>query len=99
MRNDTFEFIAEEFYRDTHFMAPGKSEPIVFCTDQDARLDAWGKWMHTRERFIDEIDLLFWSREMLRHIYSDVDANPLKELPDDDEYKERRLARCRPEVG
>ena len=48
--NDRFETIAAEFYRDTGFLRPGKSEPMEMrSVDHDKRRrDAWYRWSAAR---------------------------------------------------
>lgn len=47
---DTFERIADEFYRDTGFLRPGKSEPFGYERDEKEREAAWEQWRRDRSR-------------------------------------------------
>ena len=43
--NERFEYMADLFYRQTGFMAPGKDSPAAFgVTDDKERMDAWKAW-------------------------------------------------------
>ena len=43
--NERFEYMAELFYRQTGFMAPGKDSPAGFgATDDGERLKVWKSW-------------------------------------------------------
>ena len=45
-----YERQAEEFYRDTHLMAPGKSAPLGMYSeaDDERRHDEWRRWGNER---------------------------------------------------
>ena len=44
--NERFEYMADLFYRQTGFMAPGKDSPAAFgVTDDDERMEAWKVWV------------------------------------------------------
>lgn len=47
-----FERLAEDFYRETGFIAPGKSVPLEMAATQhdDERRAAWRKWLNAREQ-------------------------------------------------
>lgn len=42
--SERFEEDAERFYRETGFMAPGKSQPLEMEGDYTRRQEAWDKW-------------------------------------------------------
>lgn len=43
---ERFELLAEQFYRETGIMAPGKSAPLgMYCPDEDERHRAWSEWL------------------------------------------------------
>lgn len=43
--NERFEYMAELFYKETGFMAPGKDSPAAFgVTDRDERDAKWKEW-------------------------------------------------------
>ena len=44
---ERYDYDAERFYRETGFMAPGKSMPLEMCSgfdDETCRNDAWNAW-------------------------------------------------------
>ncbi len=43
-----YENLAEEFYRDTMMIAPGKSVPEEMARDEEARGKAWNAWLKER---------------------------------------------------
>tara|TARA_R110000868_G_scaffold53537_2_gene167914 strand:+ start:880 stop:1140 length:261 start_codon:yes stop_codon:yes gene_type:complete len=43
-----WENVAEEFYRDTGFLRPGKSYPCESCVDEEEQRAAWDKWVRAR---------------------------------------------------
>ncbi len=46
--NERFEYMAELFYKETGFMAPGKDSPAgMGATDREARQAKWGKWIES----------------------------------------------------
>lgn len=48
--NERYERLAEEFYRATGMLAPGKDSPAAFGTDPyERRLEAWTKWRAERD--------------------------------------------------
>ena len=44
--NASFEWLAEQFYRETGLMAPGKDDP--FNGDNEVRKKAWNEWFTVR---------------------------------------------------
>lgn len=44
--NERFEYMADLFYKQTGFMAPGKDSPAAFgVTDDEERLKVWKSWV------------------------------------------------------
>jgi hypothetical protein len=52
MTNDEFEELAEQFYNETGYLAPGKDWPAMLCGDPrgdyDVRLAKWKEWNQRR---------------------------------------------------
>ena len=43
--NERFEYMAELFYKQTGYMAPGKDSPAAFgVTDREKSMEAWIEW-------------------------------------------------------
>ncbi len=47
---DSFERIADWFYRDTGFLRPGKSQPLEMGENADQRQEAWKSWVESKQR-------------------------------------------------
>ena len=44
--NERFEYMAELFYKQTGYMAPGKDSPTVFgVTDREKTQEVWKEWV------------------------------------------------------
>ena len=55
---ERFEYYAEQFYRETGFMAPGKSVPLEMAASQpdEARTAAWDRWqIAKREAYLSDL--------------------------------------------
>lgn len=67
-----FEALAEAFYRDTHYMAPGKSVPLEMCSESydRERHEAWDAWIAKRRQPIrvelPPVEVRGWDQMMRR---------------------------------
>ena len=52
--NEQFEYMAELFFKETRFMAPGKSAPPGFYTEEE-REEAQVKWKEWAAEFYNEL--------------------------------------------
>jgi hypothetical protein len=50
MTNDEYEKLADQFYRETGMMAPGKDQPAAMGgPDYEKRWNAWKNWIQTKK--------------------------------------------------
>ena len=55
MTNDEYERLADEFYRDTGMMAPGKDQPAALGGEPyGVRVEAWQQWLKRRRSVAHE---------------------------------------------
>ena len=47
--SDSYERHAAVFYKETGYLAPGKSEPLVASSGDRERYEAWDKWIADRD--------------------------------------------------
>jgi len=75
--NERFEYMAEVFYKDTGFMAPGKDAPAGFYTEEE-REEGQAKWKEWTEEFYSkafELHKFYTTRES-----DDFDVDYLKSI-------------------